>query len=59
VYVVEEERARQTLVEMGHQTAQEAEVTSGLSEGDRVILHPGDTMTDGVRVELRADAAAQ
>jgi HlyD family secretion protein len=58
VYVAEAERARQTLVEVGHQTAQEAEVTSGLSEGDRVILHPGDTMVDGVRVELRADAAA-
>jgi hypothetical protein len=30
-----------------------AEVVSGLSEGDRVILHPSDRITDGVVVEER------
>ena len=47
VYVVSGDRARRTLVELGHQTGQEAEVLSGLSEGARVILHPGDTLADG------------
>jgi HlyD family secretion protein len=50
VYVVEEERATRTIVKLGHQTGQEAEVLEGLSEGAHVILHPGDTLTDGARV---------
>jgi HlyD family secretion protein len=54
VYVMDDARARRTLVEIGHQTGQEAEVVSGLSEGARVILHPGDTLTDGARVKPRA-----
>jgi HlyD family secretion protein len=54
VYTVDQGRARQTLVELGHQTGQEAEVVSGLAEGVRVIVHPGDTLKDGVRVVERA-----
>jgi HlyD family secretion protein len=53
VYVVENGRAHRAIVELGHQTGQEAEVLSGLSEGTRVILHPADTLTDGARVEAR------
>lgn len=53
VYVVDDRRARRTRVELGHQTAQAAEVTSGLAEGTRVILHPGDTLVDGGRVRER------
>ncbi len=57
VYAVANGRARRVLVELGHQTGQEAEITSGLSEGTRVILHPGDTLADGARVKERtADA---
>jgi HlyD family secretion protein len=54
VYAVEEGRARLTIVEIGQQTGLDAEVRSGLAEGARVILHPGDTLTDGARVEERA-----
>lgn len=53
VYVVNEGQARLTMVEIGRQTGQEAEVRSGLSEGARVIVHPGDTLADGIRVEER------
>ena len=53
VYVVDGGRARRTVVELGHQTAQYAEVISGLAEGARVILHPGDTLVDGARVRER------
>ncbi len=49
----EDGRARQTVVELGHQTGQEAEVLGGLSDGARVILHPGDTLADGARVSAR------
>jgi HlyD family secretion protein len=54
VYVVDNGRARRTLVGLGHQTGQEAEVVAGLSEGTPVILHPGDTLTDGARVKPKA-----
>jgi HlyD family secretion protein len=54
VYVVSDGRARRTLVTLGHQTGQEAEVTSGLSEGMKVIVHPGDLIDDGVRITDRA-----
>ena len=53
VYVIDAGRARRTVVELGHQTGQYAEVTSGLAEGARVILHPGDTLVDGARVRER------
>jgi HlyD family secretion protein len=51
VYAIEEDRARLTIVELGQQTGQEAEVRSGLSEGTRVVLHPSDILTDGARVD--------
>jgi HlyD family secretion protein len=53
VYVVEGDRANATVVEVGHQTGREAEIISGVSEGQPVILHPGDTLSDGVSVERR------
>lgn len=53
VYVLDAGRARRTLVELGRQTGQSAEVTSGLVEGTRVILHPGDMLVDGARVRER------
>jgi HlyD family secretion protein len=54
VFVVDAGRARRTLVELGHQTGQEAEVLSGLTAGTVVILHPGDTLANGARVKSRA-----
>jgi len=53
VYRLEEQRARRTIVGVGHQTGQEAEIITGLSHGDRVIVHPADTLTDGARVKPR------
>jgi HlyD family secretion protein len=50
VYVVEQDRARLTTVELGRQTGQEAQVLSGLAEGARVVLHPSDRLADGSRV---------
>ena len=53
VYVARGGRARRTIVEIGHQTAQEAEVLDGLTEGARVIVHPGDLVHDGTRIANR------
>ena len=53
VYTVRDGRANQTAVTLGHQNGQEAEITGGIDEGATVIMHPGDTITDGVRVALR------
>jgi HlyD family secretion protein len=55
VYVLDGERARRRIIELGHQTAQEAEVISGLHPGDRLIVHPPDTLADDVRVVVRSD----
>jgi HlyD family secretion protein len=51
VYVVRDGRARHTRIELGRQTGREAEVLSGLSEGARVIVHPGDMVEDDARVK--------
>jgi HlyD family secretion protein len=51
VYRVVGDRAQPTRIEVGHQTGQEAEISAGLSAGDRVIVHPGDTLKPGVRVK--------
>jgi len=53
VFETRDGRARQLPITLGHQNGQEAEVTSGLEAGTPVILHPGDTISDGVRVEER------
>lgn len=42
-----------TPVQVGHRTALAAEIVSGLSAGDRVIVHPGDSLQDGTEVESR------
>ncbi|MFC7537218.1 efflux RND transporter periplasmic adaptor subunit [Sphingomonas sp. GCM10030256] len=43
-------RARQTQILLGPMNDREAEVRRGLSVGQRVIVHPGDRIADGVRV---------
>lgn len=50
VYRVESGRARVRRLHLGRGNDREALVLDGLAEGDRVILYPGDTLTDGRRV---------
>jgi HlyD family secretion protein len=54
VFLVQNGRARLREIQVGHRNAFEAEVTSGLSAGDRVIPHPTDKLSDGVRVTVRS-----
>ncbi len=45
--------ARLTPVTIGHRNDTAAEVTDGLSAGDRVILHPSDAISEGTPVTER------
>jgi HlyD family secretion protein len=53
VFAIRDGQAAQTAVQVGLRNAIEAEVLSGLDEGDQVIVHPGDTIASGVRVTPR------
>ena len=46
-------RALQVPVAIGRRNDRLAEVLGGLSDGDRVIVYPGDSIHDGVRVVSR------
>lgn len=53
VFTVRDGRVRTALVRIGHRTGRQAEVLSGLSAGDLVVLHPSDRIRDGVAVSAR------
>lgn len=53
IFAVKGGRARVTSVKIGSRNSRIAEVSSGLSEGDRVVLHPSDRVKDGVAVAQR------
>ncbi len=54
VYAVEEGTAVRRTVELGQRNGLEAEILAGLSEGERVIVHPSDKIEDGVAVAERS-----
>jgi HlyD family secretion protein len=49
-FVVLGNRARLRPLEIGRLNSVEAQVLSGLEAGQRVVVHPGDTLLDGARV---------
>jgi HlyD family secretion protein len=51
VYRVEGGRARLTPVTIGHRGETEVEVVGGLDAGATVVVHPGDRVKEGARVE--------
>jgi HlyD family secretion protein len=53
VFVEEANTALLRPVELGLQNDLEAEVSSGLQIGDRVVVQPGDRVTDGARLQDR------
>jgi HlyD family secretion protein len=53
-FLFENSKARLAKVQIGHNSGIAAEVLSGVTPGQQVILHPPDTITEGARVELRA-----
>jgi HlyD family secretion protein len=53
VYTFEDGRARQRMITIGQRNNLEAEVLSGLREGERIIVHPSDAVAEGVRIAPR------
>lgn len=53
VFVVENDQARRRIVQVGEQNGLEAEITNGLSGGERIIVYPSDAVGDGVKVTPR------
>jgi len=53
VFRVREGRAEEIRIQVGHQNGRFAEVLEGLLEGDTVIIHPGDQVSDGKLVQPR------
>ncbi|MCK8482905.1 HlyD family efflux transporter periplasmic adaptor subunit [Aliiroseovarius sp. S2029] len=54
VFVVDGDHVTQRKVMLGRRNSDEAVVLSGLAEGEQVVTHPGDRVTDGVLVVDRA-----
>ncbi len=52
-FAVRDGRAKLIEVSVGRTNGLETEVTSGLIEGNTVVLHPSDRLKDGVRVVTR------
>ena len=55
-FVIDGDRVRLQRVVLGQRNDREAQVLEGLSEGQRVVLHPRDTLIDGARVTVRPRA---
>jgi HlyD family secretion protein len=53
VFVVQDGWARLRSVTLGQRNALDAQVVDGLAPGADVVLHPPDTLNDGMRVTLR------
>jgi HlyD family secretion protein len=56
VFVIEEGKIRVRDITLGHRSGLNAEVTSGLSVAEKVVLHPSNKVVDGVRVVARSDS---
>jgi HlyD family secretion protein len=57
VFKVEDGKAKIVTVEIGERNTERAQLLSGLAEGDKVIIHPSDKVSDGVSVEERGNDA--
>ncbi len=53
VFVIAGERAERRKVTLGRRNGLRAQILSGLSEGEQVILHPDEKIEPGTRVERR------
>lgn len=53
VFVIEKGKARLRQLQIGHNNGLEAEVLDGLTEGEQLIVHPGDQIRDGISAKAR------
>ncbi|MDO9586997.1 MAG: HlyD family efflux transporter periplasmic adaptor subunit [Brevundimonas sp.] len=56
VFKVEGGRARLQRIGIGQNNGVLAEVRLGLTPADRVLLHPGESVSDGVRIRVRSSS---
>ncbi|MFT5182844.1 MAG: HlyD family secretion protein [Alphaproteobacteria bacterium] len=56
VFVAADGHARRRHVVLGHSNGLEAEITSGISDGEQVVLHPSDRIVEGVGLAARQTA---
>jgi HlyD family secretion protein len=54
VFVIERGRALTRHIRIGHQNEEAVEIRSGLREGERVVEHPPNELSDGVRVSVQS-----
>ncbi|GAA0488573.1 hypothetical protein IRB23SM22_16080 [Alkalibacterium sp. s-m-22] len=52
VYIVTDGQVSEVMIETGIQSDARIQVTDGLSEGDQVVLSPGEDLEDGAEVEI-------
>lgn len=55
VFVVEAGVLRVRKIQIGHRNRRQAEVISGLTEKEIVVLHPTDQLQEGIRVQIRTE----
>ncbi len=55
LFAIRDGRAKQVPVQIDHMNDETAELIGGLAEGDQVILHPSDVISDGTLVEQRQE----
>jgi HlyD family secretion protein len=55
VFVVDNDRVRLQIVELGQRNNEFGQILGGLDAGQAVVLHPPDTLTDGTRVRERTN----
>jgi HlyD family secretion protein len=53
-FVIDNDVAHFQIVQLGQRNDSEGQITGGLVEGQIVVLHPPDTLQDGMRVKIRA-----
>ena len=56
LFVYEDGRAIRRIVEVGYRTAREAQVISGLTSGEQVVVYPSEGIDDNVRISHRKNA---
>lgn len=54
VYIINGEKAKEVIVKIGTESDTEIQITEGLKSGDKVILNPSTSITDGVLVKEAA-----
>ena len=53
VFVAEDGKARQRVVEIGQRNGLAAQIISGLKENEKVIAYPDDTISEGTKIRQR------